>query len=638
MFKSCYSGRRLVVDLEKKSFQFDPIEPSEFKNFVGGRGLNAYYAYTRKLHLVDAFSERNELLIAPGALVGMPCLYANRMTLTSKSPLTGLLGDSNVGGDFGVFLKWAEVDQVVIQGKSATPCVLIIKKNSCLFEDASDLWGKDVGEAEEFLRQNYGQVKRFSSLTIGPGGENRVRFASVHSGAHAAGRTGLGAVMGDKRIKAIVVQGGIPRFDDLNLDKGIMQRLNRVVKQDPSFPNAQKYGATTAIEGFNKIGVLEVKNLQTGVWDQHEKISGKYLRDTFTVKHYGCIFCNIQCKGISRFINETGGEYEVHGPEFAAMQNYGARILNSDLPSVCKMTKLSNNKGVDFMSMGAILSWLMECLDRSYITGKDLDGIGLGWGKVDESIELIQKVALREGVGNTLAEGGERTSRVLGEKTRQCLLTVKGMEFEGCDPRGYKGRGVGYGVASRGADNCRSLGAFESVLTKQEAISLFGSEEAASLTGVRGKGRLLKYIEDYSNVADLLGLCRYGMFVFATNLESILERCDLIYDFYSHVSGFDSSDRYKELAKCSERLINLERIMNLENGCGREEDLLPKRFRIEPMPEGPAKGNVVENEAILDEYYEARGWHRNGTVGKEKQTELFGGVLHDWPQSWPDVI
>ncbi len=629
MFRSCYSGRRLVVDLEQRSFGFEIIEPQEFRKYVGGRGLNAHYAYSRKLHLADAFSDENELLIAPGALVGMPCLFANRTTLTSKSPLTGLLGDSNVGGDFGVFLKWAEIDQVVIRGRSASPCFLVIKKNGCLFEDASDLWGRDVGETEEILRQRYGSSKRSSTLTIGPGGENRVRFASIHSGAHAAGRTGLGAVMGDKGVKSIVVQGGVPRFDELGLDKGFMKRLDSLVKNDPSYEGAKQYGATTAIEGFNKIGVLEVKNLQTGVWDQHEKISGKYLRDTFTVRHYGCIFCNIQCKGISRFKNETDGEYEVHGPEFAAMQNYGARILNSDLPSVCKMTKLSNNKGVDFMSMGAVLSWLMECLDRDFITIKDLDGVGLDWGKVDESIELIRKVATREGVGNILAEGGERASRSLGEKTRDCLLTVKGMEFEGCDPRGYKGRGVGFGVASRGADNCRTLGAFETVLTKQEAVSLFGSEEAATLTGVRGKGRLLKFMEDYTNVADLLGLCRYGMFVFAKSLDSIFARCDEIDGFYRAVSGFDSSDGYKELARSSERLINLERIMNLENGCRRKEDLLPKRFRVEPMPEGPAEGSIVENEVILDEYYEARGWHENGVVSKGKQRELFGEVLYD---------
>ncbi len=203
------------------------------------------------------------------------------------------------------------------------------------------------------------------------------------------------------------------------------------------------------------------------------------------------------------------------------------------------------------------------------------------------------------------------------------------MEFEGFDPRGYKGRGVGFGVSPRGADNCRSLSAFESVITKEEAKDLFGSEEAASFTGVKGKGRLLKFIEDQSNVADLLGLCRLGMYVFASSLDGVMKRCDAMAGYFRSVSGPGVCQNHEDLVRASERTINLERIMLSENGYSRKDDVLPERFRKEPMPEGPVQGQVVENEEILEEYYQARGWTRNGMVSQEKQKKLFGGILYE---------
>lgn len=622
LFTSCYSGRRLVIDLSSKEFRIEKIEENEYKLFIGGRGLNAYYAYRHKLHLCAPFSDKNMLLFSPGALVGMPCLYANRMTVTSKSPLTDFLGDSNVGGNFPVFLKWAEWDQVVIEKKSDKPLYLVIDKNKCTFEDASYLWGIDSDEAETALLQKYKNKKNIACMVIGQGGENKVRFASIHSGAHAAGRTGMGAIMGDKKIKAVLILGSIPRYEGFDASKKIIKKLANIVNNDPAVEKAKIYGATTAIEGFNSLGVLEVKNLSTGVWSEVDKISGKRLRDKHTIRRYGCIYCNIHCKGISRFNNEYG-DYEVHGPEFAGLQNYGARILNSDLPSVCFMTKLSNKKGIDFMSMGGILSWLMECLEKGYISHKDIDDIQLGWGKVKESMELINLVAERKGVGQILAEGAARASDFFGKETKKCLLTVKKMEFEGCDPRGYKGRGVGFGVSSRGADNCRTLSAFEGLLKKDEAKLLYGSEDAAVLTGVKGKGKLLKYIEDYSNVADLLGLCRYGMYVFASSKESIVARGDAIGEYFSNISNIESYRDYDALVKASERTLTLERVMLQENGCRRKDDLLPKRFRKEPMPEGPAKGGIIENEAILSEYYEARGWTKDGLVRKKDINKLY---------------
>ena len=618
----------MVVNLEEQTFHFESISGSVYEKYLGGRGINAHYAYANQIHLENAFSENNKILLAPGALTGMPCLYANRMTITSKSPLTNLLGDSNIGGDFPIYLKWAEIDQVVIEGKSDKPVLVVISKTKCLFWDAEFCWGKDTDETQILLKERIPQSKYVSALVIGPAGENKVRYASIHSGSHAAGRTGLGAIMGDKNLKGIVVKGSAPKFSNFEESKIHMKYLDEIVRKDPTFHSASLYGATTAIEGFNKIGVLEVKNLTTGVWEDHHKISGKYLRDTFTIRRYGCPFCNIRCKGISKFNSEEFGEYEVHGPEFAALQNYGARIVNSDLPSVCYLTKISNQKGIDLMSMGGILSWLMECLEKEYIAPKDLDNIELGWGKVPECIELIKKIAVRENIGNVLAEGSERASNFLGVLTKNCLLTVKKMEFEGCDPRGYKGRGVGFAVSSRGADNCRSLSAFESVISEEEARIRFGSEEAAILTGVKGKGKLLKFIEDYTNVADLLGLCRYGMYVFASNVDSILQRGDLIGKYFDSISGFGQNVGYEGLVLASERTINLERVMLLENGCTKKDDLLPERFRKIPMPEGPAEGNVVENEQILMEYYKARGWTSTGVIKKQKQENIFGEVLY----------
>lgn len=607
-FGGCY-GKRLRIDLSNLKFYEEQIPIEVIKNYIGGRGLNIRLMLDEIEPGIDPFSEKNLLVLGVGPLIGTATLFANRLTISGKSPLTEVLGDSSIGGEVGTKMKNAGFDQVIITGKSTQPLYLIITDNGVEFKDASHIWGKNISEANLLIKREIGDIKA-SMLCIGPAGENMVRYACILSDDHAAGRTGMGAIMGSKKIKAIVFQGmKKPTVNDRKGLSNVMKELSKALEEDPAIEKAKKYGASTAIEGFNSIGVLEVRNLQTGILPQVDKISGKTVRDNHAIKHRKCLLCPIDCRVLSLFHSKEFGSFILGGPEFASLQNFGARIGNTELDAICYMTKLANDYGIDYMSFCGVVSWLMECKEKGLISEKDIDGLRLDWGNYNDVILMMEMTSFRRGVGDILAEGAYRANRLLNINDDKYILTIKKMEFEGCDPRGYKGRGVGFGVSARGADNCRTLCAIETIVTADEALELFGHTDAANLRGVKGKGNLLKYIEDLTAISELLGLCRYGMYSYVSTLDRLLLRTRLIAKAFSYVTGLiDVDESLLFLLAAGERLINAERLFNVREGLGRHDDLLPKRFRFEAMPEGPAKGSVVENDDILDEYYEARGW------------------------------
>ena len=279
------------------------------------------------------------------------------------------------------------------------------------------------------------------------------------------------------------------------------------------------------------------------------------------------------------------------------------------------------------MAFGAICSWLMECYENGALTKADLDGLDMSWGNYNSVLLLLEKTAFRRGVGNIIAEGEYRACQHFGERTEPYALTIKKAEFEGCDPRGYKGRGVAFGTSARGADNCRALSAIESAMTPEFAKENFGDEDAARMTGWRGKGKLVKYLEDLPGISELLGLCRYGPFVFVTGIPRLLARSEMCARGWAALTGMVEPDKALDyLVTCMERVLNLERLFIVREGARRKDDLLPQRFRTVPMPEGPAKGSVVENEKILNEYYQARGWDVETGIPLPETVERLGLV------------
>jgi len=610
-----YMNKRLRININKESVQEEVISEDFCQKFIGGKGFNTKILLDEVGPGIKPFSKENLLIFGVGPLIGTPAFSANRLTISAKSPLTGVIGNSSIGGGgLAVKMKGAGYDQIVITGKADKLIYLVITDKNIEFRDAEHLKGKSTSETMLLIKREIGDISA-AVACIGPAGENLVRFACIITEDHAAGRTGMGAVMGSKNIKAIVFKGSKkPQVYDKEklsaIKKDILQELN----SDPAIEKAKKYGATTAVEALNSIGVLEVKNLQTGIFDEIEKISGKMVRDNYGIKKRGCLYCTIGCRSLSLFHSKEFGSFVLAGPEFASLQSFGSRIGNSNVESTCFMTKLANDYGLDFMSFCGVISWLMECYEKGLITEEDIDGISLNWGDYNKVILLMEKTAFRRGIGDILAEGSYRASRAsekFGEKTKEYALHVKKLEFENFDPRGYKGRGTGFGTSARGADNCTTLCSIESTLTEKQAEKLFGNKEAAKLTGVKGKGKLLKYMEDFTAVSELLGLCRYAMYAFSSNLDHTIARSKLLSKAFSYVTGMIPEDESLDfLVEAGERLINLERMYNVREGLTRKDDLLPERFRFEPLPEGPSKGSVIEEDQILDEYYEERGWDK----------------------------
>ena len=597
-----WTGKRLNVNLTSGDIWVEEIDDEVLMSVLGGRGLNIHTLLNNHIDGTEYDSEENIICFAAGTLTGTNVPSSGRYSVASKSPLTGLLGDANSGGFFGPEIKYAGYDQIVISGKSKTPVYLGINDDKIEIRDAEHLWGKDVWFTEEQIKSELND-QDVQIASIGQAGENLVRFAAVMNNlSRAAGRTGMGAVMGAKRLKAIVVKGTkgvkIARPEEvLKLNKDLINAMYGAA----SFKARSTLGTSMLVSLYNIMGTLPTRNGKDSVFEGADDISGEVLAENYKTKSKACFACPVRC---SHYLNIEQGEFagsHGEGVEFETMCSLGSNVGNKDLASIVHANNLCNKYGLDTLSTGGVIAFLMECYEKKLITKDKTDGLDLTWGNSNSVVKLIEKIALREGVGNLLAEGVKRVSDTI-PGSQDFALTVKGMEVPSQDIRGLKAWGLGWAVSSRGADHCRAFPLAETTWSKEEVKRVFGTTEAADRFSNTGKPEMVKWYEEVNAIGDSLELCRIAQL--GCNMPF-----SLIAEILAAVTGMDFDEG--KLFTIGERVINLERIYNLKQGMTPQDDTIPKRFLTEPVKEGASKGNVFELEEMKAKYYELRNWDIN---------------------------
>ena len=619
-----YTGRYLRIDLTRGKVAEHPLQKEWARYYIGGSGMGARILYDEVPPRVDAFSPGNRLIFATGPITGTVFPPSGRYCVVAKSPLTGIWGEAHSGGYFGPELKFAGYDLIVFEGRARKPVYLVIKDDKAELRQAKELWGHNTAETTDMLEEELGKEIRVAC--IGQAGERLVRFACVMNDRYrAAGRGGLGAVMGSKRLKAIAVRGTqdieVADFDRVyELAEEAHTRYTTGGWGEACRGSLGKYGTTGLIVWELEIGRLPTKNHWVGVFEYGDDIGPERIRTEHRIHRRACFNCRIQCKYVSRVQKGPYAGTISEGPEYETLFALGSNCLNRDLSSILRANLLCNLYGMDTISCGKVIGFAMECYEHGLLSKQKL-GISLEWGDGDAVVKLTQMLALRKGFGNVLAEGVRIAAKRIGKGAERYAMHVKGMELSGQDGRPHQSVGLSHAIAVRGGDHLRALSSIDELGYKEVATKRFGKAKAkaiCNLHSVEHKGVLVKDVEDLYAVVDSLITCKYGtmwppMFYF---------------DDYARllpaVTGIKDFARVAEVRAAAERIVNLKRAFNARLGLSRKDDTLPDRFLKEPMPAGPAKGKVVDLEPMLDEYYRAQGWDVRTGLQKCRTLERLG--------------
>lgn len=606
------SRKIALINLDNESVKVSPIPLDLRKRFLGGRGINMYLlskVYSRRL---DPLSPKNPLIFGAGLLTGT-LGFGSRMNITAKSPESGHLGDSNMGGDFGAEMVQAGFSHLVITGKSPKPVYLLIRDGEVEFRDAGSLMGLDTVETQKKIRQELGDEK-IKVASIGLAGENLVRFASVHTGMkNAAGRTGMGAVMGSKNLKAVAVRGtlGIVISDPKRYLNYYLSQKKRLMATK-WVQVLGKYGTPLLFQYSNAMGFLSVRNNQrTAIGDQGYALEAEAL-EPYTTGMLSCFGCPAHCRH-RYFLTE--GRYQGtrgEGPEYASMGSLGTKLGNFDLENIIYAVELCNRYGLDTISTGSYIAWAMELYQRGLID-QERTGLSLNWGNGDLILELLHQIAQRKGFGNVLAEGSF-AKKTFGEEAKDYLLDIKNFPIEMTDERLAKSFALGMATSTRGACHMRSRPSLDVLSLPEEVLKkIYGGPVSSQFSSYEGKGRMVWWHELLNAVTDSLGFCRFLTVFSSPHAPSYRQFSRLI----KLATGLTMSAN--ELKTAGERIYTLERMMLIRDGLSRQDDTLPKRYFEEPVPEGPAQGEVVlreEFDRMLDENYHLHGWDENGVPKK----------------------
>lgn len=603
-----WRGKVLFVDLTEGKLSEEKLDPNVAKDYIGGRGLGIFYLNQYVDPRCDPFSPQNLLIMATGPLTGTGAPTGARYMAMTKSPLTGAITCSNSGGFFPTELKRSGFDAIIFKGRSESPVYLWIEHGKAELRAADHLWGKDTHETTDTLLQETDTKAKVAC--IGPAGERQVLFASIMNDKdRAAGRSGVGAVMGSKNLKAVVVRGKgkIPladtgRFKAFN--KQILDRFKQDVKETPLGLTVN--GTAGVVVATQNFGVLPTKNWQRGTFDGWEKIQGERLSKDFLIKNTACYGCPIGC-GRKTKVEEPKFAGEGEGPEYETVYAMGSNCMIDNLAAITKANYICNELGMDTITMGATLACAMELVDRGYLS-EDEVGRSLKWGDALSLVELTRMTGHREGFGDKLAEGSYRLASRYGHP--ELAITSKKQEFPGYEPRGAQGMGLAYATSPIGGSHMRGDPAY---------FELFGIPEPVDPHAWKGKAKPTKAFQDLSAIIDAAGLC---IFFAVRNLaEKNLNVAPTgILEYLNVATGADYT--LEELTQAGERIINAERLFLIKAGFSRKDDSLPKRLTQTPMPEGPAKGMVCHLEEMLDEYYQVRNWTTDGIPAESKLKEL----------------
>jgi aldehyde:ferredoxin oxidoreductase len=595
-----YTGKVLRIDLTKWTSKVTDLERELAIGYLGGRGFNAKRMYDEISPGTNPLGPENRLYFATGPLVGTSFPTASRFNISAKSPQTGILGDTNAGGHFASEMKYAGYDQIVLEGRSSKPVYVHVNDGDVEIRDASYLKGRGVYETDEIIKSDLGD-RRVQTAIIGPAAENGVKFAGIFANLmRAAARTGMGSVMASKGVKALVVRGtGSVSVAKPRMFEELVEDIEDQIKGHEQYWGRRRMGTTRILLMANAGGFLPTRHYTEGTFEHAAEVSGERLAEEFNVKGRGCFACTIPC---SRFYVVKSGEHAGlygEGPEYESQGSFTSRTGNRSLETALKANDMCNRLGLDILTTAESISWAMELHEKGMLTSEEADGLDLSWGNTETILTLIEKIARRDGFGDVLADGTKMSALKLG-RGMDLTMQVKGLDIIMADPRGLKGFGLGYAVASRGGDHLRSEPFLE--LEDDPAIGerMFGVPDATMRRAYRGKGKLVSYFEDWNAVIDALEPCKNIM----QNMEILT--FDLASRVIDATTGLQMTPA--EVRGVGERIINVERAFNVREGIRRKDDTLPRRFREEPLTEGESKGTVFELEPMIDEYYGERGW------------------------------
>jgi len=606
-FRGGYAGTFLYVNLSDLTIRKRPLTREFAEKYIGGRGFSSRILLDEVKAGTDPYSPDNVVVIATGPLNGTPIPSASRLVTATKSPMTGALGDNNSGGYFAPEIKYAGYDAIVITGAAEKPVYLAIENDTVELCPAQHLWGLKIHETSQTLMQERGD-EEIRVLAIGPAGENRIRYACVVTDeASVGGRCGIGAVLGAKRLKAIVVRG--------TRDVGIAEptRFKKVVDDyletiagEAWTASLRRLGTPFLTEHRQSLGIWGAKNFQCGIVDGGEKISGEAFREKFLVKPLGCMGCFIRCRRYSA-ITEGEAPFYTKGPEYETIHALGAKPLITNPETILRAHYLCDEYGMDEQSAGSAIAMAMELFEKGLLTTAQTDGQELVFGNDQALLYFIDQIASRSGFGDLLAEG----TRVMGERLAAdyYAIHVKGLEVDAADPRKQETRALTYAVATRGACHLRGNPYIDEFIKPEEAEAYFGTAAVSDVESLEGKGKMVAWSEDWVTLSDLMGICKFAWYRSRDFSMLVRRGLDLVTEAYAATTGISLTSQ--DLYRCGERVYNVEKLFNLREGIGRAADYPPERFFKEKIQTGPAKGAVLNRkqyDRLLNDYYAARGW------------------------------
>ena len=608
-----YCGRILHVDLGERALREELPDERFYRKYLGGWGFIAHELLARTPQGIDPLSPENPLVFAAGVVTGAAVPAGGRHAVGAKSPLTGGFGEADVGGFWGREMKAAGYDAIVITGQSASPVYLWVHDGDAEIRDAAELWGKPTADVQRLLREDLGDPK-IRVAQCGVAGENLVRYACImHDVNRAAGRTGLGAVMGSKRLRAIAVRGtGFPEAADPD---GLDQARDYILGLRDRWAGFREHGTAGGVLSMNEVGRLPTRNFREGQFEGAEKITGSTITERLLVARDTCYACPIACKRVV----QSDGAYTVDpaygGPEYETIAALGSSCGVDHLEAVAYGNQLCNAYGLDTISTGVTIAWAMECFERGLLTADDTDGLDLSFGNHEAMTQLVEGIARRQGFGDLLAEGTLRAARAIGRGTERYAVHTKGQEYPMHDPRFQFGLGIGYATSPTGADHMHNFhdAPLESEARAAQLQALgFLVDPMPRDTLPREKAAIAATIIRFQVLMNCIGLCMFPPY-----------RPHHVRDILAAVSGWDVTAI--ELLRVGERALALARVYNAREGFAAADDTHPPRF-AEPLPRPDGQGvglPAKEMAEAIDLYYELQGWDPvTGAPTPAKLTEL----------------
>jgi len=588
-----YGGSILRVNLTDGKLTKEPTPARLAKDFIGGRGFGVYFLFKEVPKGADPLGPENKLIISTGPLSGMLAPGGGKCDWTTKSPLTGGYADASMGGHFTAELKYAGLDSIILEGASPNPVYLFIDNDKILLLDASSLWGKGAIDVEVELKHKYGE--EYQVAVIGPGGENQVLYACInHDFGRQAGRGGVGAVMGSKKLKAIVLHGtkSVPVADLEGYRKAGMA-LYKACKDAEGLAEWSRYGTTIVTSWCNEVGALPTRNFSAGSFEQIDKINAQAMRKEIVITDKGCFGCPSPC---GKYSNMKRYNTQVEGPEYETIGLMGSNLGIGDIQAVAEANRLADDLGIDSISAGSCIGWAMECYEKGIFTKADTDGLELKFGNIDAVFAMIKKIAYREGkIGNLLALGIKRAAQQVGKGSEKFAIQVKGMEQSAYATHNATAMLLAYMTCDVGAHHNRSWAITYDLQVGREKV-------------VPEKVARVIWLQNFRPMFDVMGSCRLQW------VELGIDR-DLYCPLLEAITGIKRS--WQDLEAVGNRIWNLTRMywVRENDGFGREWDLPAQRFYTEAPKTGATAGQITKFEDVqrlLDMYYDQRGWDTNG--------------------------